>query len=240
MAEGNVTDCIVLDGVNAGYGTVPVLHAVNLRVAAGEVVALLGANGAGKSTTLRVISGLLQPSSGTVEVLEASVVGVPAHRVARRGLSMVPEDRSLFLDLTVDENLKLAAGTRAQRATARERALDLMPALRRLGSRRAGLLSGGEQQMLALARAIASSPRVLLIDEMSLGLAPIIVEQLLPVVRSVAESGVAVLLVEQHVHVALELASRAYVMAHGAIQLEAAASELAAHPERLQAAYLGS
>ena len=153
---------------------------------------------------------------------------------------MVPEDRSLFLDLTVDENLKLAAGTRAQRATARERALDLMPALRRLGSRRAGLLSGGEQQMLALARAIASSPRVLLIDEMSLGLAPIIVEQLVPVVRSVAESGVAVLLVEQHVHVALELASRAYVMAHGAIQLEAPASELAAHPERLQAAYLGS
>ena len=120
------------------------------------------------------------------------------------------------------------------------RAVEWFPALEPLLDRRAGLLSGGEQQMLAIARALTASPRLLMIDEMSLGLAPIIVEQLVPVVRSVAESGVAVLLVEQHVHVALELASRAYVMAHGAIQLEAAASELAAHPERLQAAYLGS
>jgi branched-chain amino acid transport system ATP-binding protein len=188
---------------------------------------------------LRTIAGLLQSSSGGVEVLGASVQGVSAHRVARRGLALVPEDRALFLDLTVDENLRLAPGARGSRVAARDRALDLMPALRRLGSRRAGLLSGGEQQMLALGRAIASSPQVLLLDEMSLGLAPIIVEQLVPVVRNVAETGVAVLLVEQHVQVALALASRAYVMSHGAIRLEAAASELAAQPERLRQAYLG-
>lgn len=234
-----MADAVVLTDVHAGYGTVPVLHGVNLRVAAGEVVALLGANGAGKSTTLRTIAGLLQPSSGSVDVLGAAVQGVSAHRVARRGLALVPEDRALFLDLTVDENLRLAPGTRGSRTAARDRALDLMPALRRLGSRRAGLLSGGEQQMLALGRAIASSPKVLLLDEMSLGLAPIVVEQLVPVVRNVAEAGVAVLLVEQHVQVALALAGRAYVMSHGAIRLEAAASELAAQPDRLRQAYLG-
>jgi branched-chain amino acid transport system ATP-binding protein len=233
---------IVLRQVHAGYGTVPVLRGIDLSVGAGEVVALLGPNGAGKTTTLRTIAGLVEARSGTVEVMGQPVGRTPAHLVARRGVALVPEDRALFSELTVDENLRLGLrGGRRARSAARDRALDLMPPLRRITGRRAGLLSGGEQQMLAIARALVTDPRCLLIDEMSLGLAPLVVDRLLPVVRSIADDAdVGVLLVEQHVHLALGVADRAYVLVNGSIRLHGLAADLSAQPARLEASYLGA
>ena len=179
---------IDVQGLNAGYGRIPVVRNLNLTVGPGEVVALLGPNGAGKTSTLLTLSGLLAPLAGRVEVLGEVVDGTRPHRIPRRGLAHVPEDRSLFFELTVDENIRLGlTGDRASRRSAHERAMEMLPALKPLRGRLAGLLSGGEQQMLALARALASDPKCLLVDEMSLGLAPIIVERLLPIVRDIAD-----------------------------------------------------
>ena len=233
----------LLDIVNlsSGYADVPVVRDVNLHVDAGEVVALLGPNGAGKTTTLLTVSGLLKVLEGSVTVLgEPTNVGAP-HKTAKSGLAHVPEDRSLFFGLTVRENLRVGLrGSRADQQRGLERALDLLPALQPLMDRRAGLLSGGEQQMLAMARALVGEPKLLLVDEMSLGLAPIIVERLLPIVREIAnESGTGVLIVEQHVHLALDVCDRAYVMSHGDIVLEGLAEDLKDRPDLLEASYLG-
>jgi branched-chain amino acid transport system ATP-binding protein len=225
--------------LSAGYRGVPVVRELNLEVRPGEVVALLGPNGAGKTTTLETIAGLNRPISGTVELSGRNVGGEPAHVLARRSLALVPEGRALFPGLTVREHLRLAGG-RGQRARREEELLEMLPELRKCLGRKAGLLSGGEQQMLAVGRALVMRPRLLLVDEMSLGLAPVIVERLLPILRRAAdELGSSVLFVEQHVALALEISDRAYVLTHGRIRLEGPAAELRERRELLAASYLG-
>jgi branched-chain amino acid transport system ATP-binding protein len=227
--------------MSAGYEGSLVVRDVDLVVNAGEVVGLLGPNGAGKTTTLNVIAASLRPASGEVTVLGRDSRSTAPHTMARHGLTHVAERGNLFPSLTVGENLRLALPTgRAAQKEGTERALDLFPALRDLFDRLAGLLSGGEQQMLAMAQAIAPGPKVMLIDELSLGLAPVIVERLLPTVRAVADgTGCAVLLVEQHVHMALEVADRAYVLNHGQIVMEGSAENLVRDRELLESSYMG-
>ena len=233
----------------AGYEGIPVVHGIDLHVAAGEVVALLGANGAGKTTTLLTISGVLPALGGRVEMLGETaprrrrVRPAEVARRARRGVAHVPEDRGLFFDLTVAENLRLGRprGRGAPDPLPMEQVLEWFPALREVMDRRAGLLSGGEQQMLALARAVLGRPRLLMVDEMSLGLAPIIVDHLLPVLRSIAlELDAGVLLVEQHVALVLAVSDRAYLLDRGRVLVSGAASELAARTDLLESGYLGT
>lgn len=241
MSEPSGDRLLDVSNLSSGYSGVPVVRDVNIHVNSGEVVAMLGPNGAGKTTTLLTVSGLLKVLEGSVTVLGAPATFGAPHKAARRGLAHVPEDRSLFFGLTVQENLRLGLrGNRAAQAAGYERALELLPALKPLMGRRSGLLSGGEQQMLAMARALVGEPKLLLVDEMSLGLAPIIVERLLPIVRDIAdETGAGVLIVEQHVHLALDVCDRAYVMSHGEIVLEGSAAELKERPDLLEASYLG-
>ena len=228
---------LVLRDVVTGYQGIPVVRNLNVKVAPGEVVALLAPNGAGKTTTLETIAGLNRPISGTIEMSGEDVAGTPAHVLARRGLALVPEGRALFPGLTVREHLRLAGG---RGGSGEKELLEMLPELEKCLHRKAGLLSGGEQQMLAIGRALVTRPKLLLVDEMSLGLAPVIVERLLPILRRVAgELGASVLFVEQHVALALEVADRAYVLTHGRIALEGAAAELRERRDLLAASYLG-
>ena len=241
VGSGNV---LALRGLVAGYNSIPVVHGIDLTVGAGEVVALLGSNGSGKTTTLLTVSGLLAPLGGEIELFGKPVrTGrrVRPAEVARRacsGLAHVPEDRGLFFDLTVAEHLRL--GQRRRPASASGEVLDLFPALRQLMNRRAGLLSGGEQQMLALARAVQGKPRLLFVDEMSLGLAPIVADQLVPILRSVADqTGAGVLIVEQRVPLALAIADRAYLLTRGKVTSTGTAEELRKRADLIEAGYLG-
>jgi branched-chain amino acid transport system ATP-binding protein len=227
-----------LDGLSVAYGrAAPVVRDLTLAVGRGEVVALLGANGAGKTTTLRAVSGLLKPAAGTVRLGGADLTGMAPTARTRLGIAHVPHDRGIFFGLTVAEHFRLD-GARSSAGT--DAAFGHFPALRELRGRKAGLLSGGEQQMLAIARALARKPRLLMLDEMSLGLAPVIVSRLLPVVRDFAsDNGTGVLLVEQHVHLALQIADRGYILSHGELAASGTAASLARDSELLAASYLG-
>jgi branched-chain amino acid transport system ATP-binding protein len=228
---------LALEGLTAGYDEAAVLRDVDLEVGAGEIVALLGANGAGKTTTLRAVSGIVKPMSGRVLFEGRDLARVSPSARARLGIAHVPEGRGLFFGLTVAEHFRL--GPRGERLDD-ELAYEYFPKLQELRDRRVGLLSGGEQQMLAVARGLARHPKLLLLDELSLGLAPLIVERLLPVVRRFAqESSCAVLLVEQHVQLALEVADRGYVLSHGRIVLENDAERLRSDRQLLIVSYLG-
>jgi branched-chain amino acid transport system ATP-binding protein len=233
VMEAGRVDVLELDRLSVGYDRAPVVRDLTLTVAPGEVVALLGANGAGKTTTLRAISGLLKPVSGVVRLAGQDLAGVSPTARARLGVAHVPPDRGIFFGLTVADHFRLDG-------TEMDAAVDHFPALLPLGGRKAGLLSGGEQQMLAIARALGRRPRLLMLDEMSLGLAPVVVDRLLPVVREFATGrGTGVLLVEQHVHLALKIADRGYILSHGELAASGRAEQLSKDRALLAASYLG-
>jgi branched-chain amino acid transport system ATP-binding protein len=224
---------LTIDKFQAGYDSMPVTRDIRLSVGHGEVVSLLGPNGAGKTTTLATVSGFLPLLGGSIRFDGQDIAGRPPHRIVQAGLVQVPEGRGLVPSLTVNENFRLV----------RQSKLDpygVFPALVPLGNRRAGLLSGGEQQMLALARAIMLGPKLLLVDELSLGLAPKAVDTILKRLRGLAtETGMSVLLVEQHVSKALAVSDRAYVLSHGRITLQGAASKLLSDRQLLESSYMG-
>ena len=228
--------------VRAGYGRIPVLFGIDLTVEEGEVVALLGANGAGKTTTLRLISGLLHPTSGTVTFDGRRVDRLAAEKVTRQGLVHIPEGRGLFPSLTVEETLRLAASgqPRSEVSTSLERVFTLFPRLRERLRQAVGTLSGGERQMLAVSRALLSKPRLVMIDELSQGLAPTVCDEMFTVLAQLPAEGMALLVVEQFVGRALELANRAYVLEKGRVTYAGSAADLAADEDFMAASYLGT
>jgi branched-chain amino acid transport system ATP-binding protein len=231
-----------VENLSVRYGAIRALKGVSFRVDAAEVVALIGANGAGKSTALRTLSGLMCPSGGSIRLAGREIGGLPAHEIVRAGIAHVPEGRGIFTNLTVRENLELAGylrrGDRAALAKSRERVFRLFPRLKERLSQPGATLSGGEQQMLEFARALMTGGRLLLMDEPSMGLAPVLVEDIFEVIRQVKAEGATILLVEQNAYQALGVADRAYVLETGQIVLEGPAEELRDSPE-VKRAYLG-
>ncbi len=230
-----------LDNVEVYYGKIQALKGVSLTVNTGELVALIGSNGAGKSTTLRTISGLMRPKQGSITYDGQRIDKLPSHEVVRLGIAHCPEGRRIFGRLTVAENLRLGAVSQSDRAAverARDQVFELFPRLKERIGQFANTLSGGEQQMLAIGRAMMSQPKLLLLDEPSLGLAPLLVESVFGVVQSIKKQGGTILLVEQNARQALEIADRGYVMETGRIILQGSAAELQTNPQ-VEQAYLG-
>ncbi len=230
-----------VDNLNVYYGAIHALQGISFTVDEGEIVTLIGANGAGKSTTLCTISGLLRPRRGAIRFRQQDITMLPAERIVRLGIVQVPEGRKIFAPLTVRENLEMGAYTRADRAEVQrslERVFASFPRLKERLNQLGGTLSGGEQQMLATARGLMSRPTLLLLDEPSMGLSPIMVEEIFRIIREINAEGTSILLVEQNAHMALSVAHRAYVLETGRIVLEGTAKEVRENPQ-VRAAYLG-
>ena len=231
---------LTVDNIHVYYGSIHAVKGVSFEVSEGEIVTLIGANGAGKSTVLNTISGLLHPRTGSVQFMGQDLRGTAAHKVVERGLAQVPEGRRIFLQMTVEENLEMGAYTRPN-STIAPGIADVYKRFPRLEERRrqvAGTLSGGEQQMLAMGRALMSSPKLLMLDEPSMGLAPILVEQIFDIIKELHAAGTTILLVEQNAQAALSVADRAYVLETGRISLSGTGAELMAS-DQVRRAYLG-
>ncbi len=226
--------------LNVYYGQIHAVKGVSFEVNEGEIVTLIGANGAGKSTTLKTVSGLMRSRTGSIEFMGKSIASTAPHKIVQLGIAHVPEGRRIFTSMTVEENLDMGAYTAPAASLEQDKAMvyEQFPRLAERRKQIAGTLSGGEQQMLAMGRALMSHPRLLMLDEPSMGLAPILVEQVFDIIRSLHESGTTILLVEQNAEMALSIASRAYVLETGSITLQGSGSELAAD-ERVRHAYLG-
>jgi branched-chain amino acid transport system ATP-binding protein len=228
---------LTLDGIDARHGLLQAVRAVSLEIAEGETLALVGANGAGKTTLLRTIAGAHRPSAGTIEFDGADITSLPAHKRVRRGIALVPEGRRLFPELTVDENLRVAAASGRSGRWNVDEVLEAFPLLKPLRGKRAASLSGGEQQATAIGRALMTNPRLLLLDEVSLGLAPVVIERVYESLASLMESGTTIVLVEQDLARAMRIAGRVVCMLEGRVVLEGGAEELTR--EQVTAAYFG-
>ena len=229
-----------VENMNVYYGAIHAIKGISFHVDQGEVVTLIGANGAGKSTTLQTVSGLLRSRTGSIQFCGESISNVPSHKIVEKGLAQVPEGRRIFLQMSVEENLEMGAYTQSASGVEAdlEKVYAQFPRLKERRRQIAGTLSGGEQQMLAIGRALMSHPRLLMLDEPSMGLAPILVEQIFDIIRKLHEEGTTILLVEQNAQMALSVADRAYVMETGKITLSGTGAELAASDE-VKKAYLG-
>ena len=227
--------------INVYYGAIHAIKGISLAVEEGEIVTLIGANGAGKSTTLQTISGLLKPKTGEINFLGKNIAGMPAHKIVCEGISQVPEGRRIFAEMTVQENLELGAFTRTDKDEIQndfKKVFGRFPRLEERKAQLAGTLSGGEQQMLAMGRALMSRPKLLLLDEPSMGLAPLLIREIFSIIADINKTGTTVLLVEQNANMALSIANRAYVLETGRITISGDAKELAAS-EDIRKAYLG-
>jgi len=232
---------LTVENLNVHYGVIHALKDVSFYIDAGEIVTLIGANGAGKSTTLRTISGLIKQSSGTIEFQDCNISNFPAHKIAALGLNQVPEGRRIFSELTVEVNLQMGAFLRKDKQKIIQdmnKVYELFPRLKERKKQQAGSLSGGEQQMLAMGRGLMSSPKLLLLDEPSMGLAPLLVREIFKIIQEINNLGATILLVEQNAKMALEIANRAYVLETGKISLSGSAEDLI-QDERVKQAYLG-
>ena len=230
-----------VDDLNVYYGSIHAVKGISFDVEEGEIVTLIGANGAGKSTTLNTVAGLLKPREGKVEFEGESLLGIPPHTIVSTGMALCPEGRRGFLQMSVRENLEMGAFTRrdsAEIADSLEMVFDRFPRLKEREGQSAGTLSGGEQQMLAMGRALMSKPRLLMLDEPSMGLAPILVQEIFNIIKSLHETGTTVLLVEQNARMALSVADRAYVLETGRVSMSGNAADLA-NDDRVKQAYLG-